>query len=93
MEEIHVERPAAGVDVRSEEWGAEFAAEDAVLVGFGGGPVAGVEGVRGGQRGEDTDGRGQGPIESAREVFSGDGSLKLEAGDLGEGVDAGVRAA
>ena len=65
----------------------------AVLVGFGLGGVAGVEGVGGVFKGEDADAGGKDAIESAVEVGGGDGGAEGEGGDLGEGVDAGVSAA
>ena len=67
--------------------------EDAVLVGFCDGAVAGVEaGGRGFER-EDADGGREGAVEGAVEVGGGDGRVDGEGGDLSEGVDAGVGAA
>ena len=42
---------------------------------------------------ENADGRGQGSVESADEIGGRDRSFEREAGDLPEGVDAGVGAA
>ena len=70
------------------------AREDAVLVGFAEGVVAGVEvfgnlldGERRGRSGE------EGAVKGAMEVDGGDGYAEGEGGDLGEGVDAGIGAA
>ncbi len=43
--------------------------------------------------GEDADAGGKGAVEGAMEIGGGDGAAEGEAGDLGEGVDAGVGAA
>ena len=67
--------------------------EDAVLVGFAEGAVAGVEVFGDGFDGEDADARGKGAVEGAMEIGGGDGDGEGEGGDLGEGVDAGVGAA
>jgi hypothetical protein len=74
-----------------EGWSAE--GEDAVLVGLAEGGVAGMEGVGDGFDGEDTDAGGKAAVEGAVQVGGGDGRGEREAGDLGEGVNAGVGAA
>lgn len=69
------------------------AGEDAVLVGFAAGAVAGVEVFGDGGDGEDADAGWEGAVEGAMEICGGDRDGEGEGGDLGEGVDAGVGAA
>ena len=76
-----------------EQMRSRAAGEDAVLVGFAEGVVAGVEVFGDGLDGEDADAGGKGAVEGAMEVGGGDGDGEGEGGDLGEGVDAGVGAA
>ena len=73
--------------------GMERRGEDAVLVGLAEGGVAGMEGGGDGFDGEDTDAGGKAAVEGAVQVGGGDGRGEREAGDLGEGVNAGVGAA
>ncbi len=93
LEEGEVERKRAGPDVGSEHGGADaFAGEDAVLVGFAEGAVAGVEVWRCGGDGEDADAGRESVVEGAVEIGGGDGDGEGEGGYLGEGVDTGVGA-
>ena len=94
LESGEVDRERAGPDEGGEHGGADSVArEDAVLVGFAEGVVAGVEFGGDGFDGEDADAGWEGSVESAVEVGGGDGDVEREGGDLGEGVDAGVGAA
>ena len=99
LERGEFEREAVGPDVGSEHgradavFGMGFAGEDAVLVGFATGAVAGVEVLGDGLDGEDADAGGKGAVEGAMKVGGGDGRGEGEGGDLREGVDAGVSAA
>ena len=96
-----VEGPATVPDIGGEERRADAvgcfligaALEDAVLVGFAAGPVAGVEGFGDSFGAEDADARWEGAVEGAEEVFGGDCGFEREGCDLREGVDAGVSAA
>jgi hypothetical protein len=94
LERGKVECEAACPDVGGKHGGADdIAGEDAVLVGFAEGAVAGVE-VGGCEfDGEDTDARGESTVEGAVEVGAGDGDGEREGRYLSEGVDAGVGAA
>ena len=71
----------------------DAALEDAVLVGFAAGAVAGVEAGRGLFAGEDADAGREDAVERAMEVGGGDRGFEAEADDLRECVDAGVGAA
>ena len=101
FEGFEVEWPAAVPDEGGEEGVADalggggfYAAfEDAVLVCFGAGGVAGVEGVGDAVGGEDADAGGEGAVECAEQVGGRDVGGEGEAGNLAEGVDAGVGAA
>ena len=104
LEDGEVERERAVPDVGSEGGRADAldggksdgvgdAGEDAVLVGFAEGVVAGVEGLGCVLDGEDADAGGKGVVEGAVEVGGRDGDGEREGGDLGEGVDSGVGAA
>jgi hypothetical protein len=66
--------------------------EDAVLVGFAEGRVAGVEVGGDSFDCEDADAWGKAAVEGAVQVGGGDGRGEREAGDLGESVDTGVGA-
>jgi hypothetical protein len=98
VETCQIHRPRKGIDVACEERRADlmaggFDGEDAILVGFGGRGVAGVERLGDDLRSEDTDGSGQGAVEGANEVGGRDARLKSKTGDLRESVHAGVGAA
>ena len=79
-----------GAGGRGGFWPAQ---KDAVLVGFGSGAVAGVEGGGNGGEGEYADAAGEDAIEGAVKIWGGDGCEEIEAGNLREGVDTGVGAA
>ena len=97
LERGEVEGETAGPDVGGQKGRADScvvaAGEDAVLVGFAQGAVAGVEGFGDGFDGEDADACGERVVEGAMEIGGGDGDGEGEGGDLRESVDAGVGAA
>jgi hypothetical protein len=97
LEDGEVERKAAWPYVGGEHGGADAvvvdAGEDAVLVGFAQGAVAGVEVFGDGCDREDADACGKGAVEGAMKIGGGDGDGEGEGGDLCEGVDAGIGAA
>ncbi len=97
LQDGEIEREAAGPDVGGEHGRADAvvvaAGEDAVLVGFAQGAVAGVEGFRDGFDGEDADACGKGAVEGVMKIGGGDGDGEGEGGDLREGMDSGVGAA
>ncbi len=94
LEGSEVEEERAVPDVRGEHGGTDAAAGvDAVLVSFAKGAVAGVEAGGSVFDGEDANAGREGVIEGAVEVCRGDGGVKREGGNLGEGVDPGVGAA
>ena len=93
-----INRPGVRIDIAREKRRTDLVdsgldGENAVLVGFGDGGVAGVKCVGHDLRFEDADGSGQGAIEGANEIGGRDARLKGEAGDLGKRVHAGVGAA
>jgi len=78
----------------SEHGGADpVAGEDAVLVGFAEGAVAGVEVGGNSFDGECADAGWESPVECVVEVGGGDRNVEREGGDLAESVNAGVGAA
>ena len=93
-----IERPGIGEDVAREEGRANLKTgglygKNAVLVGFGDGGVASVEGVRDNSGIEDSDRSWKSAIEGAEEVCWRDTRLQRETGGLGERMHAGVGAA
>jgi len=84
---------ADAVDGGGDGCGIGNSGEDAVLVAFAHGAVAGVEGFGGVLGGEDADAGWEGAVEGAVEVCRRDGRVEREGGYLRESVDSGVGAA
>lgn len=81
------------MDIAGKNRGTDGVLEDSVFVGFGDGGVAGMEGASYRSRLNDADGSREGAVEGAEEIFGRDVGLEFKAGDLGQGVNAGVGAA
>src|ERR1700754_1721676 len=96
LKDVQIEFVAAGPDVRGKhgraDAGVVIGREDAVLVGFAFGAVAGVKVRSDFFDGENADAGRECAVESAMKVWGGDGGGEREGGDLREGVDSGVGA-
>ena len=94
LEGGEIEGALEGPDVRGEHGGADLVAgEDAILVGFAAGAVAGVEACGDLFDGENADAWGEDAIEGPVKVGAGDGSGEGNGGYLSESVNSGVGAA
>ena len=93
-----IHAPRVGIDISREKRRADlrrggFDGENAVLVGFGDGGVAGVEPVGDDLCSEDADRSGQRAVERSNEIGGWDVRLKSDAGNLSQCVHAGIGAA
>jgi len=101
LKDGEIERVAARPDIGGEHGRADasgidvvpVAGEDAILVGFAQGAVAGVEVFGDCFNGEDTDACRESAVKRAVKIGGRDRNSEGEGGDLSEGVDAGIGAA
>ncbi len=98
LQQREIDPPRERIDVARKEWRAELVhagldEEDAILVRLRYGGVSRVKTVRDDARFENPDGGGQGAVERAEQVPFRDSRLQCKAGDLRQGMYAGVRAA
>lgn len=93
LKRTEIERPWAGVDIAREKRRAIGGAKDAVFVGFGDCRVSRMKCASHRSGFGDEYRWGQSSIEGSYQILRRDWRVELEAGDLGESVDAGIGAA
>ncbi len=90
---FEIDEPAAVVNVGREKGRAELTAEDAVFVGLGHGAMRAWKASGTICASSTRMAAGRVRFRGALEVFRRDGCAEFKAGDLSEGVDAGIGAA